>query len=46
VLDPQTGKEEHRACINTVQNSGLGALRSDPHPAWDLTWNYIALMRT
>lgn len=40
-IDLETGEEECLVRINTAQHSGLGALRIDPHPAWDASWRYV-----
>ncbi len=37
----RTGAEEALVRINTRQPCGDGALRVDPHPAWDRTWRYV-----
>ncbi len=41
-IDLESGEEEHIVRINTAHNSGVSALRIDPHPAWDRSWNYVA----
>ena len=45
-LDLQSGAEEHLVRIDTSQTSGIGALRVDPHPAWDASWRYVAFNAT
>jgi hypothetical protein len=40
-IDLATGSETTLVRINTQTPSKDGALRVDPHPAWDRTWRYV-----
>jgi len=40
-IDLETGSERHIVRVKTAQFSPYGALRIDPHPAWDRTWRYF-----
>jgi hypothetical protein len=42
----QTGHEEHPVRIKTSHSNGGGAMRIDPHPAWDRSWKYVAFNAT
>ncbi len=40
-IDLLTGQEAVIVRINTKQFAADGAMRVDPHPAWDRTWRYV-----
>ena len=40
-IELATGKEQALVRMNIRQPHAQGALRIDPHPAWDRTWRYV-----